>query len=418
MELKQVTQEINLLDDNDSELTGEQQESVYLCADEDVRIASVTGEAGTGKTYVLGRAYREMIKSFGTVALCAPTGRAAKRIQELTGIQAMTIHRLLKFPMPDDPDDEDAAPGVPRHNSDNPLPFGGVIVDEASMLGPSLFGQLMDACRSGTVVRLFGDMNQLPPVEEGKAPFLEMLAKRPSVKLTYNFRNEDEILGNAQRILRGRMPIQNERFRIVYTNDPVRYAVTHIDDRIFAGPEAQIITPQRKGNNGTIRINPTMQLKFQPDGEFLNLDRLRDEDPQLTVRKGDKYIWIKNDYQLDLMNGDIGEIIDVDSTLGYLRVLSDGREILVPPEMKVYSQWHHSIIRYDPRKQLELGYAITTHKSQGGEFDEVVYVMSARSPYMLNRNNFYTGVTRARRRVTVITDQRGMRYSLRPPRNN
>src|SRR5690606_24217199 len=108
----------------------------------------------------------------------------------------------------------------PKRNAQNPLDCAMVIVDEASMLGPTLYRQLMDACRRGTVVRFFGDNNQLPPVEEGEPPFLELLQNKPSVTLTYNFRSQDHIVSNALRILRGSIPQRNERFEIIYTDNP------------------------------------------------------------------------------------------------------------------------------------------------------------------------------------------------------
>ena len=144
-----------------------------MCLDPFVRILSVTGRAGTGKTYVLGYAYRETVKTVGTgmVALCAPTGRAAKRIFELTGIRARTIHKLLEFPEPSDEDEHgNPLPPDPRRNRERPLYERVVYVDESSMLSQQLYEQLMAALPSNGRIRFFGDNEQLPPVEKG-SPF-------------------------------------------------------------------------------------------------------------------------------------------------------------------------------------------------------------------------------------------------------
>lgn len=398
-------------------LSLEQQRAIELCCDLSQVIVGITGGAGTGKTVVLGRAYEEVK---GPKVLCAPTGRAAKRIQELTGIKAKTVHRLLEFPMPDDDTwDADTDVNEPKRNSANPLAERVIFVDESSMLAPTLYRQLMSALPRDGVIRFFGDNNQLPPVEDDSPPpFIEILRKFPKVELTFNYRSEDEIVSNALRILRGSLPLRNARFEIIYCDQPL-VTMLRFATREFMQATHQIIMPTRMGRYGTVRVNPSLQTKFNGKGSMLRLDRFNvkgKEQPQLTVRAGDKFLWIKNDYTLNMFNGEIGYIKWVDPEDGDLELVTPERAIYVPAREKVFSPYHGTVIQYDPRKQIELGYAITTHKSQGSEFDTVIYCICAGQSYLLNKRNFYTAVTRAKNQVIVIADRRGMSMSMKPAR--
>lgn len=392
-------------------LSMEQENAVMICCDISNVIASVTGGAGTGKTLVLGHVWRELRRRRISVVLCAPTGRAAKRIEELTNIKAKTIHRLLEFPMPDDIEDNEN-PNEPRRRREFPLEQQVVIVDEASMLAPTLFRQLMDALPRNGVVRFFGDNNQLPPVEEGTPPFIDVLQRFPSVELSFNFRNDDDILGNALRILRGRIPLRNRRFEIVYTDAPIPTLI-QFATQDFVRDDCQIITPTRRGNFGTMRVNPALQAKLNKGVEYLRLDRYDEKEALLTIRANDKFLWIKNDYKLNMFNGEMGSVESIDTEEGSLKLVIGDREVHVPPRERVYNSYAGVVVSYDPRKQLELGYAVTTHKAQGSEFDTVVYCMTRNAPFLLDRRNFYTAVTRAKKQVIIITDQRAMTYALR-----
>lgn len=399
-------------------LSGEQTDAVDMCLDHDVRILSITGRAGTGKTSVLGYAFDEELRTVGRdrVVLCAPTGRAAKRIQELTGIKAMTIHKLLEFPQPDDegPDGKPLPP-EPRRNRTRPLRQKIVYVDESSMISDELYNQIMAALPPNGSIRFFGDNYQLPPVDKG-APFETLLRTKAKKELIFCWRSEDEIISNAERIKNGRIPIRNHRFEIVYTSNPISTLVQMLDESVTQ-TTTQIIMPTRNGKYGTNRINPAVQVRFNPKGDILRLDRkqklLKSEEPPIALKGGDKFLWTQNDYQLRLFNGEIGYVDWVNSEDGSLQISTDERTILVPPFIQAYSAYHGSVINYDPRKKIELGYAITTHKAQGSEFDTVVYCMSRGSPRLLNRRNFYTAVTRARTRVIVITDRTAMSNSMR-----
>lgn len=367
---------------------------------------------------MLGYAFDEELRTVGRdrVVLCAPTGRAAKRIQELTGIKAMTIHKLLEFPQPDDEDkDGKPLPPEPRRNRDRPLRQKIVYVDESSMISDELYNQIMAALPPNGSIRFFGDNYQLPPVDKG-APFEMLLRTKAKKELIFCWRSEDEIISNAERIKNGRIPIRNHRFEIVYTSSPILTLIQMLDESVTQ-TATQVIMPTRNGKYGTNRINPAVQVRFNPKGDILRLERkqklLKSDEPPIAIKGGDKFLWTQNDYQLRLFNGEIGYVDWVNSEDGSLQISTDERTILVPPFIQAYSAYHGSVINYDPRKKIELGYAITTHKAQGSEFDTVVYCMSRGSPRLLNRRNLYTAVTRARKNVIIITDRTAMSNSMR-----
>ncbi len=412
-------------------LSSEQGHAIELCADIHTRIAAVTGGAGTGKTLVLGHVYKELSQKH-SVALCAPTGRAAKRIQELTGIKAKTIHKLLEFPNPgdeaviiDSSDDDDAkdilVANEPKRCNSFPFDEQVIIVDESSMVGPELYGYLIAALQKKRgVIRFFGDNNQLLPVEEGDPPFRTILSKFPSVTLTYNFRSQDDIVSNAYRILHGRVPVRNDRFEVRYTETPILDLLKFVQQNPeFGDDDHQIIMPARKGAVGTARVNPSIQVKLNKRKELIRLPRFNEEENDLVVREDDKFLWVKNDYALSLFNGEIGRVQSINTEDGSLWIrTAEGRTLEVPPRLRTYNGYLRTMINYDPRKQLELGYAITTHKSQGSEFDTIIYCINRSNPFLLNRNNFYTAVTRARHKVIVICDRRAMGMSLRRERRD
>lgn len=402
----------------------EQQHAIELGSDLTERVVGITGGAGTGKTFVLGKIYEELRKDLHAydIALCAPTGRAAKRVHELTGIPAKTIHRLLEFPTPEDardlgPDD-DPLENKPKRNREFRLKERVVLVDESSMIGPTLYGQLMEALQNTGCIRFFGDNNQLPPVEEDgqEAPFLRVLAREHgNVILSHNFRSDDYIVSNALRILDGRVPIQNARFRIIYCDNPIQQMLQMVT-KDFMEMEHQIIMPTRKGKFGTMKANPSLQVKFNGSGPHLMLDRADEKDPILAMRGGDKFLWTKNDYQLNIFNGEIGQVDWVNEEDGSLSLVTPEKELIVPATVRAYSPYHGHAISYDPRRHIDLGYAITTHKSQGSEFKTVIYCISGGQAYLLNRQNLYTAITRAKHQVFIITDRRAMGLSLRKRR--
>jgi exodeoxyribonuclease V alpha subunit len=308
--------------------------------------------------------------------------------------------------------DDDNAPfediNEPKRSSANPIEER--VVDESSMIGPTLFSQLMSALPKGGAVRFFGDNNQLPPVEEGTPPFIDVLERFPAVELLFNFRSDDAIVHNAMRILRSKIPERNDRFNIIYDDNPIKRLLETVEPE-YKEATHQIIMPTRRGKYGTMRVNPSLQARFNARGPMLLLDRYDKTEAKLGIREGDKFLWIKNDYRLEMFNGEIGSVSGLDLEDGTVALSMQERHVLVPARVKMYSRWHNRVIDYDPRKQIELGYAITTHKSQGSEFD-IIYCIMRGQAYLLNKRNFYTAVTRAKNKVIVIADRRAMGLSM------
>jgi exodeoxyribonuclease V alpha subunit len=273
------------------------------------------------------------------------------------------------------------------------------------MLSDELYRPLIDALPSGGCIRFFGDISQLPPVE-GKSPFANILEKFPSVELTENFRSSDGVVAAARQIRRGRVPEPNEQFTMLNPgNGNILPAVDKFIDDSFRGLGGQLIIPTKVGKYGTEAMNRLMQQKLNGTGPVL---RYQWKDKYDTVfdrrfRVGDKIIWTKNDYKLNLYNGQIGWISDVDLDTGEIVINVDGRDKQIPTQLESYDQNGRAIFQYDPRRNLDLAYAITTHKAQGSEFDRVVLLLN--KTYVLNRANFYTAVTRAKKHCAVILGQ-------------
>jgi exodeoxyribonuclease V alpha subunit len=243
-------------------------------------------------------------------------------------------------------------------------------------------------------------------------PFINILEKFPAVELIFNFRSDDAIVSNAMRILSGRMPQRNDQFEVHYADNPLK-AMLSMVTKDFARDDCQIIMPTRKGKYGTMRINPSLQLRFNGKGPLLLLDRYDTDEPKLVIRARDKFLWVRNDYKLDMFNGEIGSVDSIDLEDGSFKLRMQDRSVDVPARMKTYSPYHGHVIDYDPRKQLELGYAVTTHKAQGSEFHTIIYCIARGQAWLLNRRNFYTAVTRAKKNVIVVTDRRAMALSMK-----
>jgi exodeoxyribonuclease V alpha subunit len=196
-----------------------------------------------------------------------------------------------------------------------------------------------------------------------------------------------------------------------------------VDDN-FTNLSHQVIMPTKNGNFGTNRLNPAIQMRLNPHGETLDLPRpmhkLNDKDDDeksaakdLMVREGDKFLWTRNRYKLGMFNGEIGNINWVNDEDGSLGISTPDKDLTVPAHVSEYSPVHGHVIQYDPRRDIELGYAVTTHKSQGSEFDTIIYCCTSRAGYLLGRRNFYTAITRARNRVVLVMDSRAMSLCMR-----
>lgn len=435
-----------------------QLEAVNLCLDFSKRIVAVTGAAGTGKTTIIKEVVKRIKDKGMTYAVCAPTGKAARRISQVTGEEAITIHRLLEYPRPGERDPETGkalAPGEPKRGHDNPLLQQVVIADEYMMVSHELDRNLIDALNRGARLLVFGDVYQLPPIDDGKvttetqAPF-EKHIDRASIKLEHVYRQGEGsgILQNANRIRKGSVPSKSEDFQISFQSNPVNalktYVVTAKEGGVdFGSLEHQIIVPARKTWIGTNALNPVLRRVLNPDAEFeLELPRNTwDKEHRVTISVGDKVVCTENSYDMRdyssrysafndkgepiessyipcpptfmMLNGETGIVTTINDDGSFEIDFSD-RVVTVPVSYMEYNWSRNDVYDLDPRKRIDLAYALTTHKCQGSEYKRVIYVMNKSCGWMLGRRNFYTGVTRAREHVLVVTDPISISKAIKP----
>ena len=362
----------------------------------------LTGGPGTGKTTTIKGIIKVFEKQNLDIALAAPTGRAAKRMTELTGKEAKTIHRLLEVEW-----DEDDKP-VFRRDTKNPLDCNALILDELSMVDISLFASLLDALPLGCRLILVGDSDQLPPVGPGNV--LHDLIKAevlPVVELNKVFRQamESKIISNAHKIVTGEMPdLKNdgkdffhmERTSPFLTAETVAdLCATRLKNAYGWDPlsDIQVICPSKKGETGTINLNKILQNLLNP----------RDNKKQEIIiagqlfREGDKIMQTKNNYNIEwesedekgtgIFNGDIGILEEIDTKSGLVKINFDGRIAELAAEHLA---------------DLDLSYAITVHKSQGSEFKAVIIPAMGVVPNLAYRNLLYTAVTRAKDMLITV----------------
>ena len=415
-----------------------QQEAVNACLDKDNRrIVPVTGEAGTGKTSIMQLVYEALTDAGFSVGVCAPTGKAAKRVKEATGVKAaQTMHRMLEFTHPGDPDPKTGkASGysVPqRFMPDRPLEHDVILADEYAMVHNELHRSLIDALPNGARICMFGDDNQLEPIEEDKrlqdqpTPFQRMLKDFNGIKLEHNYRQEagSGVAMNCSRILRGWMPVQKPDFEMKYTDKPVDEVMDYIADMQsqgidFTSLENQIISPQNKSWIGTVKLNGRIQSSLWSDmSDSISLPRHEwVKGDEVRIKVGDKVVCTKNMYEVvadndekGLFNGECGIVTAIDEFEAFYINVGD-RTVYIPRTVQRINRAGQSYLA-DPRKDIDLAYVLTTHKCQGSEYKRVVYMMNKSVSFMLTRRNFYTGVSRAREHVTIITDQRSIQQAV------
>ncbi len=379
------------------ELAPEQRRAVEEAARRQVLV--VTGGPGVGKTTIVRAILSMLARSGVVVRLAAPTGRAAKRLSEATGGEATTLHRLLDF------DPKSATFKRDRHR---PVEAGAVVVDETSMLDLPTADSLAQAIAPGTRLILVGDVDQLPSVGPG-ALLRDVIASRviPCVRLEQIFRQAAQslIVTNAHRINSGELPVSggpagpNADFFIVERRDPDRARDTVIDlvasripDRFGLDPirDIQVLTPMNRGPAGAVALNQALQAVLNPDGEALVRGAR-------TFRVGDKVMQLRNDYDKNVFNGDVGLVASIDPEEGGMTVRFDGRDVL---------------FEAGDLDDLVLAYACTVHKSQGSEYPAVVIPLLTAHFVMLNKNLLYTAVTRGKRLVVLVCDPRALELAL------
>lgn len=380
-------------------------------------IEVITGGPGTGKTTIIN-CITQIFETAGMrVFMAAPTGRAAKRMSEATGREAKTIHRLLEMGYSDDELDF-------YRGEESPLECDVLIVDEASMIDIMLMNSMLRAVTVGTRVIIVGDADQLPSVGPGNV--LRDIIESNCVKVVrlkeiFRQAQESMIIVNAHRINSGDMPLLNEKDKDFYfikceSNDEILNTVIQLVKNRLPKFNAswnsiqhmQVLTPMRKGVLGTYNLNRSLQSVLNPPDN----NKSEKESGSVIFREGDKVMQIKNNYTIKweringegeregigVFNGDVGYIESIDQEENTISVIFDEERRVI----------------YEPAyfDELELAYAVTIHKSQGSEFPVIVMPAFMGPPLLMNRNLFYTGITRAKELVVLVGSLKAVKYMV------
>jgi len=383
-------------------------------------ITVITGGPGTGKTTILSFLCKYLRSINKKMVLAAPTGRAAKRMQEVTGFEAKTIHRLLEFQYKSEQEDFDF---VFLKSSSDPIDADYIFIDEASMVDIFLMKALLEATGKSTSIIFMGDINQLPAVGAGNA-LKDIINSRAveciSLEKIYRQENGSIIALNSHSILNGEYPLfenkrQSECILIEKKDDNIKNKaviklyteILHDKYGLDITKDVQILTPTKKGPCGTVELNLHLQKIFS-GGKYK--DKADDINTQKFI-KGDKVIQTRNNYDISwtmknnskisgkaVLNGEIGFVTDSDKYSGIVTVLFDDERIVN------YSR--------NDIEDIDLAYAITVHKSQGSEYKATVLVIPEAPRPLMNRNLLYTAFSRARQMVFVISEERLIKKML------
>lgn len=369
------------------------------------KVVIITGGPGVGKTTLVNSILKIIAAKTQNIILGAPTGRAAKRLSESTGLQAKTLHRLLEF---------DTQTYAFRRNESTPLEGELVVIDEMSMVDITMMNNLVKAIPDCAGLLLVGDVDQLPSVGAGAvlANLIES-EKIPTVRLTEIFRQAkaSEIVVNAHRINRGYLPnLESEKqrktdFYFVKADTPeeiheklVQMVSDRIPTRFGYDPirHIQVLVPMNRGGLGARALNIDLQKKLNPNGKN-PISRFGS-----SYAEGDKVIQIVNNYKKEVFNGDIGFITEINQETGFLNILFEGR-----------------LVEYEANEldELSLAYATTIHKAQGSEYPAVVIPIAMQHYMLLERNLLYTGVTRGRSLVIIVGQTKALGIAVRTLRS-
>lgn len=364
------------------------------------KVVVITGGPGTGKT-TLVQAILAIYKQFGAhVCLAAPTGRAAKRLSESTRYPASTLHRLLEF---------SPQIGGFQRNEQKPLSADLIIVDEASMLDALLAHYLLKAVPIHASLVLVGDVDQLPSVGPGNV-LRDIIdsEKFPVVRLTEIFRQarQSKIIVSAHLVQQGKFPLirtesdRLEDFYFIEKEDPEeasqiikKLCTERIPARFRLDPveDIQVLSPMHRGIIGAQRLNTMLQEALNPRGKSI-------ERAGRTFRLNDKVMQIRNNYDKDVFNGDLGRIRKIDPEMQEMQVEIDGRKISYD---------------FSELDELVLAYAVSVHKAQGSEYPAVVFPLMTQHYIMLQRNLLYTAITRARKLVVIVGSKKALAMAVR-----
>lgn len=384
-------------------LSESQKEAIFGAVSNGVSV--ITGGPGTGKTTIIRAIYRFLRDMGHLVAIAAPTGRAAKRIKDSTGYNAVTIHRLLEATV-----DEKTEKTYFRRNENEPLEYDAVIIDEASMIDLKLMDRLLLAMPTGTRLVLVGDCDQLPPVGAGNV-LRDILESGyiHSVILRDIFRQakESKIIVTAHEINRGEIPILENKDDddLIFVNENLGQKA--LEDIIEAAKAVgtQVIAPSKRGILGIEKLNQELQSALNPKAEWKNEIPFNDG----ILREGDRVMQIKNNYMREwkigltgkegsgLFNGDMGRVIDIN---------------LIKETVKIDFEDKISTYTYGDLKEISHSFAITVHKSQGSEFDNVVMPVNMVGPLLGTRNMLYTAITRAKKSVRLVGSHKALHYMI------
>jgi len=364
------------------------------------KLAVMTGGPGVGKTSTLDTILRILVAKGVRVLLAAPTGRAAKRMTEQTGIEARTIHRLLEI---------DPKHGGFSRTEENPLDCDLLVIDETSMVDVPIMNALTRAIPRHAALLLVGDVDQLPSVGPGQVLADVIGSERvPVARLSEVFRQaaESRIVVNAHRINQGQMPTSSKAgeesdFYLIEIADPeegvaklIEIVTKRIPRRFGLDPvrDVQVLSPMQRGVLGARNLNIELQRVLNPDPPAM-VERFG-----WRFAPGDRVMETQNDYDREVFNGDLGMVARIDEEEGALVVDFEGREVVYP---------------FGELDTLVLAYATTIHKSQGSEYPAVVIPVTTQHYTMLARNLLYTGVTRGKRLVVLVAQRRAVGMAVR-----